>query len=302
MASNPSQPASPAAAQAARPAAQLRALMQRPGLLQAPGCYDAFSARLIEQAGFPIAYMTGFGSSASVLGLPDTGLISFAEMAGHARNIAAALRIPLIADADTGYGNAINTYRTVRAYAQAGVAAVQIEDQVAPKKCGHTQGKQIVPLGEMVGKIRAAADARAEQDIVLVTRTDARAVAGFDEALERCLAFRDAGADVIFFEAPESEAEMETIAKRIRAPLLINLVEGGKTPFLPRSRLEALGFKIAIYPATLLITVAKAMQRQLQRLKQEDACAPNADQISFDELKNLVGFPDYYAMEERYRG
>jgi 2-methylisocitrate lyase-like PEP mutase family enzyme len=283
-------------------AARLRALLAKPGLLQAPGCYDAFSARLIEQAGFPVAYMTGFGSSASVLGMPDTGLISFAEMAEHARNIAAAIKIPLIADADTGYGNAINAYRTVLSYAQAGVAAAQLEDQVAPKKCGHTKGKAIVPVSEMVGKIRAAADARAEQDIVLVIRTDARAVSGFDEALERCLAYRDAGADVIFFEAPESEAEMETIGKRVRAPLLINLVEGGKTPFLPRSRLESLGFKIAIYPATLLVTVAKAMQRQLGRLAREDAFAPNSDQIAFEELKTLVGFPEYYAMEERYRG
>jgi 2-methylisocitrate lyase-like PEP mutase family enzyme len=276
-------------------------MLSQPGLIQAPGCYDAFSARLIEQAGFRAAYMTGFGTSASVLGQPDTGLISFAEMAGHARNIASTLGIPLIADADTGYGNALNTYRTVRAYAQAGVAAVQIEDQVAPKKCGHTKGKAIIPLGEMVGKVRAAADARAEQDIVLVIRTDARAVAGFDEALERCLAFREAGADVLFFEAPETERELETIAQRIRAPLLVNLVEGGKTPLLPRSRLEALGYKIAIYPATLLVTVAKAMQRQLRRLANEDAYGPNADQITFEELKTLVGFPDYYAMEAKYR-
>jgi 2-methylisocitrate lyase-like PEP mutase family enzyme len=283
------------------PAARLRQLLSQPGLIQAPGCYDAFSARLIEQAGFRAAYMTGFGTAASVLGQPDTGLISFAEMAGHARNIASTLRIPLIADADTGYGNALNTYRTVRAYAQAGVAAVQIEDQVAPKKCGHTQGKAIIPLGEMVGKVRAAADARAEQDIVLVIRTDARAVAGFDAALERCLAFREAGADVLFFEAPETEAELETIARRIPAPLLVNLVEGGKTPLLPRSRLEALGYKIAIYPATLLLTVAKAMQRQLRRVAGEDAYGPNADQIAFEELKTLVGFPDYYAREEKYR-
>jgi len=283
------------------PAAQLRALLARTGLVQAPGCFDAFSGKLVEQAGFQAAYMTGFGTSASVLGMPDTGLISFAEMATHAGNIAAALRIPLIADADTGYGNAINAYRTTRAYARAGVAAIQLEDQVAPKKCGHTKGKQIVPLGEMLGKLRAAVDARAEQDIVIVIRTDARAVAGFDEALERCLAFQDAGADVIFFEAPESEAEMETIAKRIKAPLLINLVEGGKTPFLPRSRLEKLGFKIAIYPATGLLTVAKALQRQFSRLKTEDAFGPNGDQITFEDLKTLVGFPAYYEQEERYR-
>ncbi len=283
-------------------AADLRARLAQPGLVQAPGCYDAFSARLIEQAGFDVAYMTGFGTSASVIGQPDTGLISFAEMATHAANIASSVRIPLIADADTGYGNAINTYRTVRAYARGGVAAVQIEDQVAPKKCGHTKGKQIVPLGEMLGKLRAAADARAEQDILIVARTDARAVAGFEEALERCLAFQEAGADVIFFEAPESEQEMATICKRVRAPLLINMVEGGKTPYLPRPRLEALGFKIAIYPATLLLTVAKAMQQQLARLRSMDNFAPDSSQITFDELKTLVGFPGYYAREERYRG
>lgn len=282
-------------------AARLRALLAGPGLVQAPGCFDAFTGKLVEQAGFPAAYMTGFGTSASVLGLPDTGLISFAEMATHAGNIAAALRIPLIADADTGYGNAINVWRTTRAYARAGVAAIQLEDQVAPKKCGHTRGKQIIPLAEMVGKLRAAADARAEQDIVIVARTDARAVAGFDEALERCLAFREAGADVIFFEAPESEAELEAIAQRIKAPLLINLVEGGKTPFLPRRRLEQLGYKLAIYPATALLTAAKALQRQFARLRSEDAYGPNTDQITFEELKALVGFPEYYAMEERYR-
>ena len=282
-------------------AAQLRTLLAAPGLLQAPGCYDAFTAKLIEQAGFKAAYMTGFGASASVLGMPDTGLMTFTEMATHAGNIAAAIRIPLIADADTGYGNAINAYRTTRAYARAGVAAIQLEDQVAPKKCGHTKGKAIVPLGEILGKVRAAADARAEQDIVIIVRTDARAVSGFDEALERCLAFQDAGADVIFFEAPESEGEMETIAKRVKKPLLINLVEGGKTPFLPRSRLEKLGFKIAIYPVSALLTVGKAVQAQLQRMKTEDGFGPNGDKITFEELKTLVGFPAYYEMEERYR-
>jgi 2-methylisocitrate lyase-like PEP mutase family enzyme len=284
------------------PAARLRALLQRPGLLMAPGCYDAFSARLIERAGFEVAYMTGFGTSASVLGLPDTGLISFAEMAGHAAHIAATLGIPLIADADTGYGNAINTYRTVRAYARAGVAAIQLEDQVSPKKCGHTKGKAVVPVGEMVGKVRAAADARAEQDIVLVIRTDARAVSGFEDALERCQAYREAGADVIFLEAPESEEELAEAARRIQAPLLVNIVEGGKTPCLPRARLEMLGYRIAIYPATLLLTAARAMQEQLSRLLRDPGFNPYDLQITFEALKELVGFPEYYAQEEKYRG
>jgi 2-methylisocitrate lyase-like PEP mutase family enzyme len=282
-------------------AARLRELMHKPGLIQAPGCYDAFSARLIEQAGFDVAYLTGFGSSAAVLGMPDTGLMTFTEMATHAGNIAAALKIPLIADADTGYGNAINTYRTVRAYARADVAAIQLEDQVAPKKCGHTRGKQIIPLGEMLGKLRAAVDARAERDIVLIARTDARAVSGFEEALERCLAFQEAGVDIVFLEAPETETEMELACRRIKAPLLANLVEGGKTPFLSRHRLEAIGFKIAIYPVTLLLTAGQAMRQQAALLRRQADFGPNAGQMTFEELKTVVGFPEYYAQEERYK-
>ena len=283
-----------------KPVARLRELLARPGLLRAPGCYDAFSAKLIEQSGCEVAYMTGFGSSASVLGLPDAGLMDFSEMSTHAGNIARALRIPLIADGDTGYGNAINAFRTVRTYAQFGVAAIQLEDQATPKKCGHTPGKTLIPLKEMIGKLKAAFDARAEEDIVIVARTDARSVEGFKAALERCLAFEEAGADVIFFEAPESEEEMAEVAKQVKAPLLANMVEGGKTPFLSGSRLEDLGFKIAIYPSTLLKTVARAMQRQLERFQRDDDYQPFEEQISFEELKKLVGFEEYYRMEGKY--
>ena len=283
-----------------KPAARLRELLARPGLLRAPGCYDAFSAKLIEQSGCEVAYMTGFGSSASVLGLPDAGLMDFSEMSTHAGNIARALRIPLIADGDTGYGNAINAFRTVRTYAQFGVAAIQLEDQATPKKCGHTPGKTLIPLKEMIGKLKAAFDARAEEDILIVARTDARSVEGFKAALERCLAFEEAGADVIFFEAPESEQEMAEVAKRVKAPLLANMVEGGKPPFLSGSRLEDLGFKIAIYPSTLLKTVARAMQRQLERFQRDDDYQPFEEQISFEELKKLVGFEEYYRMEGKY--
>jgi len=283
-----------------KPAARLRELLARPGLLRAPGCYDAFSAKLIEQSGCEVAYMTGFGSSASVLGLPDAGLMDFSEMSTHAGNIARALRIPLIADGDTGYGNAINAFRTVRTYAQFGVAAIQLEDQATPKKCGHTPEKTLIPLKEMIGKLKATFDARAEEDIVIVARTDARSVEGFKAALERCLAFEEAGADVIFFEAPESEQEMAEVAKRVKAPLLANMVEGGKTPFLSGSRLEDLGFKIAIYPSTLLKTVARAMQRQLERFQRDDDYQPFEEQISFEELKKLVGFEEYYRMEGKY--
>lgn len=281
------------------PAAAFRELLSTPGLVQAPGCYDAFSARLIERAGWSVAYMTGFGSSASVLGQPDAGLMDFSEMAAHAANIAGAIGIPLIADGDTGYGNALNTFRTVRSYARNGVAAIQLEDQHAPKKCGHTPGKVLVPTAEMVGKLRAAADARAEQDIVVIARTDARAVEGFDAALERALAYQEAGADVIFFEAPESEEEMAEVGRRISAPLLANLVEGGKTPFVSKARLEALGFKIAIYPVTLLLTAAKAMQAQLEAMRAE-GFDPAGEQITFQDLQQIVGFPEYWDAEKKY--
>lgn len=282
-------------------AARLRELLSRPGLLIAPGCYDGISARLVERAGYEVAYMTGFGSAASVLGLPDTGLISFAEMATHAANLAAAIRIPLIADADTGYGNAVNTYRTVRAYAQAGVAGIQIEDQVSPKKCGHTKGKLVVPLDEMLGKIRAACDARAEKDIVIVTRTDARAVNGFEDALERSQAFAEAGADVIFFEAPETEEEMRTVARTIKAPTLINVVHDGKTPCLHADVLQEMGFRIAIYPSMLFRIAAYAMQQELARFQTEREYASTDQRMRFSEIQDIVGFPWYYGMEEKYR-
>ena len=282
-------------------AARLRELLSRPGLLLAPGCYDGMSARLVQRAGYEVAYMTGFGSAASVLGMPDTGLISFAEMATHAGNLAAAIDIPLIADADTGYGNAVNAYRTVRAYARAGVAAVQIEDQVSPKKCGHTKGKLVVPLPEMVGKIRAACDARAEQDIVLIARTDARAVNGFADALERSLAFVEAGADVVFFEAPESVEEMRTVARTVKAPTLINVVQDGKTPCLHADELERLGFKIAIYPAMLFRIAALAMKEELARFQREKQYTPGDTRMRFAEIQDIVGFPWYYELEEKYR-
>lgn len=282
-------------------AARLRELLSRPGILLAPGCYDGMSARLIERAGFDLAYMTGFGSAASVLGMPDTGLMSFTEMAHHAANLSAAISIPMVADADTGYGNAVNTYRTVKAYAQSGLAGVQIEDQVTPKKCGHTKGKEVIPLAEMTGKIRAACDARAEKDIVLVTRTDARAVNGFDDALERCLAFEAAGADVVFFEAPESVEEMETVARSIKAPTLINVVQDGKTPCLHADALEKMGFKIAIYPSMLFRIAAWAMRDELARFKRDKGYAADDDRMRFAEIQDIVGFPWYYEMEEKYR-
>ncbi len=280
-------------------AARLRSLLGQPGLLQVPGCFDAFSARLIEGAGYPAAYLSGFGVSATALGLPDLGLISFAELADRARAVASCLRIPLIADADTGFGGPLSVHRTVRAYTRAGVAAVQLEDQVAPKRCGHTAGKEVVPLGEMLEKLRAATDARAEGDILVVARTDARAVLGFEAALERCQAFARAGADLVFCEAPETEEELARIPREVPAPCLVNLVEGGRTPVLPRARLEALGYKVAIYPVTLLFAAARALLDQVT--PGPEGFRPWQGALGFEELKRLAGFPEHEGLAAEWR-
>ena len=227
-----------------RAMATLRELLAGPEPVLAPGAYDALSARLVERAGFPAVYMTGFGASASLLGRPDVGLLSFAEMAGHARRLVQAVEVPVIADADDGYGNPLNVMRTVREYAAAGVAALHIEDQVAPKRCGHMDGKDVIDASEMVEKVRAAVEARGDATCS-IARTDARAVEGLDAALERARRYREAGADLLFVEAPETEAEIEAVAAAFPdVPLVFNWVDGGKTPGLPldsaaRARLRA---------------------------------------------------------------
>src|SRR5262249_14035276 len=229
------------------PAQRLRELLSQPGIEVMPGCYDALSAKLIAEAGYRIAFMSGFAVAAARLGLPDTGLISFTEMLDSLRGCcAAAGRIPVIGDGDTGYGNALNVQRTVIEYARAGAAAVMIEDQVSPKKCGHTRGKQVVSRAEARMKIRAAVDARADADILVLARTDARAVHGFEEALARCHDFEAEGADIIFLEAPESEAEMKAFCAAMTKPCLANMVPGGKTPILPADQLQAIGYKLAV--------------------------------------------------------
>ena len=281
-------------------AARLRELIGQPGVLTVPGCYDAFSALMVEKNGFPSAYMTGFGSSASVIGQPDTGLMDFTQMSTHAGNLASCIGIPLIADGDTGYGNAINVYRTVKTYAKLEVAAIQLEDQAAPKRCGHVQGKVLVPLKEMLGKLQAARDAAAEKDILIIARTDARAVDGFQAALDRCKAFEEAGADVIFLEAPKSLKEMRATAELIQKPLLANMVEGGETPFLGKQELQELGFKIGLYPVTLLLSVAHTLEKQLSRLEKEEHQQIQNEQLSFNQLKSIVGFPAYNKMQEKY--
>jgi 2-methylisocitrate lyase-like PEP mutase family enzyme len=286
-----------------RPAsARLRALLEQPGLRVMPCCFDALSARLIEQAGFPLTFMSGFAVSAARLGMPDTGLISYGEMLDQGRNICDAVSIPVIGDADTGYGNAMNVRRTVRGYAQAGFACAMIEDQLAPKRCGHTRGKQVVGRGEALTRIRAAVDAREELrasggDILVMARTDARATDGLDEALERCRLFSEAGADILFLEAPRSEDEMATFCRELPGAKMANLVENGDTPLLPPERLEALGYKIAAYPLTLLSSAVRAMREALAAF----AAGRSPDALlDFEVLREIVGFPAYDEQAGRY--
>lgn len=284
------------------PAQTLRALLAEERLRVMPCCWDALSARLIEQAGFPLTFMSGFAVSAARIGAPDTGLISFGEMLDQGRNICAAVSVPVIGDGDTGYGNALNVKRTVDLYARAGFAAVMIEDQVAPKRCGHTKGKLVVDREEAVSRIRAAVDAREEgADILILARTDARHGHGLDEALWRAKAFRDAGADILFVEAPQSEAELAHVVKEVGGLHMANMVEGGATPILPPARLEDLGFRIAAYPLTLLSAAMKAMRATLADLRDGDG-HPTDRLLDFADLRRTVGFDAYYEAETRYAG
>jgi len=274
-------------------------LAAREDILVMPCCFDALSARLIEAAGFPLTFMSGFAVSAARLGLPDTGLISYGEMVDQGRNICSAVSIPVMGDGDTGYGNAVNVKRSVRGYADAGFAAVMIEDQVWPKRCGHTRGKQVVPRQEAIARVRAAIDARREgADILILARTDARAGEGLDEALIRAQAFAAAGADILFVEAPRSEDEMERICTEVPGVHMANMVENGETPMLPPAHLEALGYRIVAYPLTLLSAAMRAMRESLEVMKAGDH--PNDRLLDFAELRRIVGFDDYYTEEARY--
>ena len=284
------------------PAQRLRDILAAPDVEVMPGCYDALSAKLVADAGFKVTFMSGFAVSAARLGLPDTGLISFAEMLDSVRNCAgAAGKMPLIADGDTGYGNALNVQRTVVEYARAGAAAVMIEDQVSPKKCGHTRGKQVIARDEARVKIRAAVDAARETDILILARTDARAVHGFDEAIKRCRDFEEEGADIIFLEAPETEDEMRRFCQAMTKPCMANMVPGGKTPILPPNGLQDVGYKLGLYPIALMTSAIAAMQSTLAALLRPDAGTNLPPGISFLELQKVVGFPDYWERETRYR-
>jgi carboxyvinyl-carboxyphosphonate phosphorylmutase len=285
------------------PRARLRELLAGPEPLIAPGAYDALSARLIEQAGFDAVYMTGFGTTASLIGRPDVGLLTGAEMVDNARRIVSAVDVPVIADADTGYGNALNVLRTVQLYEQAGVAGIQLEDQVAPKKCGHMSGKAVIETEEMVGKIRAAVAARQDPDLVVIARTDAVAVTGVADAVARGRAYAEAGADLLFVEAPTSEADIEAVATELRgvAPLVFNWAEGGKTPPLPLARIAELGFSLVIYPIGTLLAATAGIRSLLATLK-ADGVPSLAGLPTFDGFTDLIGLPEVQDLEQRFRG
>lgn len=278
----------------------LRELLAGPGLLQMPGCFDAMSARLIEQAGFRLGFMSGFAVSASHLAGPDTGLMSLGEMLDRGREICAATSLPMVGDGDTGFGNAVSVRRTVEGYARAGFACVMIEDQVSPKRCGHTQGKQVVPRHEAEVRLRAALDARDEgADILIMARTDARGPLGLDEAIERARRFAELGADITFLEAPQDEPEMRACCDAVPGPKMVNMIEHGLTPMLPPARLEEIGYRIAVYPLSQLSAALRAMRDALEQIR----AGGQADNVlEFSELTETVGFPDYHRLADRYSG
>jgi 2-methylisocitrate lyase-like PEP mutase family enzyme len=280
------------------PADRLRGLLAGPDFLSMPCCFDALSARLVEQAGFPLSFMSGFAVAAARLAAPDTGLISYAEMLDQGRSICAAVNVPVIGDGDTGYGNPVNVRRTVQGYAAAGFAGIMIEDQLSPKRCGHTGVKAVVDRDEALNRIRAACDARdAGADILIMARTDARSALGLDEALWRIRAFADLGADMLFLEAPRNEAEMAAFCAAAPGPKLANMLEEGITPILPPERLAELGYKIAAYPLTLLSTAVHAMREALAELK--TGRTPER-RVDFRGIQDIVGFPEYDRLLARY--
>ena len=282
-------------------AKKLRELLAGNKIIMAPGAYDAWSARLVEKAGFPVVYMTGYGVSASVLGRPDIGLISMQEMAEAAKNICNCTTVPVIADADNGYGNSLNVIRTVTEYEMAGVAGIQLEDQVMPKRCGHMEGKQVIPKEEMVAKIRAAVYARKNPDTVIIARTDAIAVNGYEDAIDRAQAYRAAGADVVFVEALQSQEQVEQTQKLVDAPLFANMVEHGKTPLDTADNLYAMGFRIAIYPLVTLYTATKAITDVLSVLKEKEDLRPCMEyEVDFPSFNNMIGLPEIRALEKSF--
>ena len=280
-------------------AARLQALFSQNDLLVAPCCYDALSAKLIEQAGFDMTFVSGFSVSASRIGMPDLGLMSYSEVLDQVRNISEAVSLPFVADGDTGYGNEMNVQRTVKGLAKAGAAAVMIEDQAAPKRCGHTPDKAVVDRKTAFNRIKAAVDARAEEDIMILARTDARTDHGLGEAINRAQQFFELGADITFIEAPQSEEEMRRICEEVPGLSMVNMLEGGHTPILSQSELRDMGYNLAAYPLTLLAAVMHRVVETLGDLRQDRV---NHDTLmNFAELRKRIGFDDYYETSDKYR-
>ena len=280
---------------------KFRKLLNDPGIIQAPGAYDCLTAKLIEKAGFPAVYMTGAGTSVAQLGRPDLGLASMTEMVANAAALADILEVPLIADADTGYGGVLNVRRTVRQYERAGVAAIHIEDQEMPKRCGHLDDKKVVSTEDMVQKIRAAVDARTDDDFTIIVRTDSIAVTGWDDAMHRCDEYVKAGADALFVEALRTPEEVERAGKNLDIPLLFNFVESGKSPLLPATELERLGFKIVIYPASALLSVTHVVEQVMAQLKEKGTTAHLMDSmVSLQDCFEAMGLSSMLAEDAQF--
>ena len=279
----------------------LRARLNQPGLVVAPGVFDMVSLRLADSFGFDALYMTGYGTVASHMGLPDAGLATYSDMVGRVTAMAGMARTPLIADADTGYGGLLNMRHTIRGYEAAGACAIQLEDQEFPKKCGHTPGRRVIPMADMVRKIQVAVDSRDSKDFLIIARTDARTTLGLDEALRRAEAYAKAGADILFVESPESEEEMQRIGRSFDVPLLANMVERGRTPVLTREALQAMGYKLAIFPVTALLAAVQAMTQVYGQFQTHGSSAGgSASLYDIGELTKLMGFEDVWAFEQRH--
>ena len=283
------------------PCQTLRQLLKRDKLLMAPGCFDGLSARLVEEAGYEAAYLSG-GAVARSMGIPDIGLVTMSETIERAGQVVTAVKLPIIADADTGYGNAVNLVRTVRQFERVGVAAIHIEDQITPKRCGHLDGKEVISLAEMAKKLEAALAARSDADFCIIARTDARGVHGLEDAIERARVFARLGVDAIFVEAPQSEEELAEIPRRLPGiPLLVNVFKGGKTPMLPMERLQAMGYRIAIYPSETQRAAIHAMRTALATLKREGTTESiDATLTTFKERDRVVGLDDWQKIERDY--
>ncbi len=280
----------------------LKAAFEAGRFVVAPGIFDMISARVADGMGFTSLYATGFGTVASHLGVADAGIATYTDMVGRVGAFARGCRTPIVADADTGYGGLLNVRHTVMGYEAAGITGIQLEDQEMPKKCGHTPGRRVIPAEEMALKIKVAAEARRDPNMLIVARTDARTTLGLEEAIRRGQIYADAGADVIFIESPETEAEMQAIGKAIRKPLLANMVEGGRTPILPAKRLAEIGYAMAIYPAVGFLAVAAALERVYGHLKEQgDSNAlPASESYGFGRICELMGFPEVWEFDKRW--